>query len=450
VAVFRFETIAPDEAMTLTVDDTVWFETGSALRTSVLFLEASGAYAVTIDDRTVLFGPALADVAAEGGLKYPDLSRLLVGGPGNDALLAEAGSPIAILGGGGNDMLRAMSPFATARGDDGDDTITGVEGATMFGGLGADVLSVVDDGSGHGGFLHGNLGDDQISGSHADEILLGGQGSDLVVGSGGNDILIGNRGDDTVQGTGHLMGESGSDMLISQTTEAGRGDDLDGGEDADTLQGAAGTDTLAGGTGDDWVSDSGGLENRLDGGSGNDVLEVTGGSATLMGGEGEDTLSGGDADEVMADGGAGQDVLYGSTGADTLVAGDGGDTLEGGAGGDRLYGGGGADVFVMPNAAIRDGIAITDISLTPQILDWSADDRIRFPEALQSPAALATATALDIASAVDRAEQLGADPDVDLVAVQVAGDVILFWQGAAPSAVLVGNSLADISADSFI
>jgi Ca2+-binding RTX toxin-like protein len=450
VAVFNFDTIAPEEAMTLTVDDTVWFDTGSALRTSVMFLESSGAFAVTIDDRTVLFGPALAQVAAEGGLMYPDLSRLLVGTEGDDDLQSEAGSTIAILGGGGNDILRAMGPEAWARGEDGDDTISGVEGAALFGGQGADELTVIEDGSGERAFLHGNLGDDHIVGSHSAEILLGGQGSDTIIGAGGMDTLVGNLGDDTIQGTGRLWGEGGNDLLVSTPLDPTYGDELDGGDGSDTLQGAAGADTLAGGTGNDSLTDSGGDANWLDGGSGDDMLELTGGSATLLGGDGQDTLTAVEANEAYLDGGDGDDVVFGSTGADTVVAGEGGDTLEGGAGADRLYGGAGSDVFVLPGPADADGVVIVDLDLAVQILDWSPEDHIRFPETLQSPAALVTTTATDLASAMSLAEGLGAPLEVDLVAVQVGGDVVLFWHGAQPSAVLVGASLADIAPESFI
>jgi hypothetical protein len=417
VAVFNFDTIAPEEAMTLTVDDTVWFETGSALRTSVMFLEASGAFAVTIDEPHGAVRPGAGAGRRRGRLMYPDLSRLLVGTEGDDDLQSEAGSAIAILGGGGNDILRAMGSQAWARGEDGDDTISGVEGAALFGGQGADMLTVIEDGSGQRAFLHGNLGDDYIVGSRSAEILLGGQGSDTIIGAGGMDTLVGNLGDDTIQGSGRLWGEGGNDLLVSTPTDPAYRRRARRGDGSDTSR-APRARHLAGGAGDDSLTDSGGEGNWLDGGSGDDLLELTGGSATLLGRGRPDTLTAARPTRPTWTAAPARDVLFGSTGADTIVAGDGDDTLEGGAGaissrrrrrGHLCPARAGGSRWSRPRA--------TSASRSdPRLV---AEDHIRFPDTLQSPTALVTATANDLASAVYSAQQLGAPLDVDLVAVQV-------------------------------
>jgi Ca2+-binding RTX toxin-like protein len=197
------------------------------------------------------------------------LRKVMVLGDDNDLIV---GSPYDddIFGGGGHDLIDALSGNDHVEGGDGNDHINGGEG---------------DD------VLVGDLGDD---------VIFGGNGNDLIFGGAGDDRLFGDDGDDTI------FGEEGNDYL---TGDAGN-DRLDGGDGNDVLHGEDGDDRLFGGAGDD----------VLKGGAGNDVLE---------GGTGDNVLEGEDGNDVLIDG-VGDDVLEGGAGDDTLVAGAGDDIMDGG------------------------------------------------------------------------------------------------------------------------
>ncbi|MEY8841085.1 calcium-binding protein, partial [Cribrihabitans sp. XS_ASV171] len=178
--------------------------------------------------------------------------------------------------------------------------------------------------------VHGEGGDDTLTGSEEEDALLGGVGADLLAGAGADDRVDGGTGDDTVSGG------NGSDLLIG-------GDDADllRGEDGnDTMIGGFGNDLMSGGTGDDLMMGddtflfSENLRGQPD--IGNDL------SDTILGGDGNDTVGGG-AGNDLAYGGIGDDSLDGGLGADTLTGQDGNDSLTGGALGDLLFGGEGDD-----------------------------------------------------------------------------------------------------------
>ena len=92
--------------------------------------------------------------------------------------------------------LQILSGEIDIIGTDGDDTLTGTDGAgeSIFGGLGDDVIE-------------GRGGDDRIDGGGGSDILGGGDGNDRVIGGSGVDTLYGDSGDDIVEGLG------GNDIL---------------------------------------------------------------------------------------------------------------------------------------------------------------------------------------------------------------------------------------------
>lgn len=165
---------------------------------------------------------------------------------------------------------------------------------------------------------------DQIHGSHGDDILSGHVGDDLLSGGEGNDILRGGADHDT------LMGGTGLDRLFG---DAGH----------DILSGGDGNDRLSGGTGND----------QIRGGAGNDNLSGNDGTDDLWGDDGHDRLMGGDGNDRLR-GGAGHDRLWGGDGDDMLWGDEGNDTLLVGAGNDQLWGGAGADQFVFRAEAGRN------------------------------------------------------------------------------------------------
>jgi len=169
---------------------------------------------------------------------------------------------VEVLGSYHDNTIIAPDTAAILHGDTGNDTLTG---------------------GGFGDTLGGDVGDDLLWGRDGADTMTGGVGADTLSGEAGDDVLDGGDGDDSLAG--------------------GDGDDvLDGGEGIDTLEGAAGNDTLSvrtgastylGGADDDTFRMVPGQTVRykapVDGGSGWDRLAVPGGarfvldSATLTG-----------------------------------------------------------------------------------------------------------------------------------------------------------------------
>lgn len=209
-----------------------------------------------------------------------------------------------------------------------------------------DIPDPVEDGRS----MHGDSGDDILSGGEGDDSIEGLDGNDLIDGRGGDDLIQAGSGTDFVSagaGADTVSAGAGNDTVHGQD-----GDDLlDGGEGADSLAGHAGDDTLRGGEGAD----------TLLGGEGRDVLDGGAGDDWLAGGLGDDTLAGGAGSDVL-DGGAGDDwisglsedvddfetdYLNGGTGSDTLILGSG----------DHGFGDEGDDDFVLHDWLIDGGVA---------------------------------------------------------------------------------------------
>jgi Ca2+-binding RTX toxin-like protein len=111
----------------------------------------------------------------------------------------------------------------------------------LVGGKGNDHLIASDNG---GSFLDARQGDDVLDGGPGTDFLDGGDGNDVLNGGAGDDGLAGNRGDDDVTGgPGHdqINGSSGNDALHAADGEA---DQVDGGPDTDTADVDAGLDTV--------------------------------------------------------------------------------------------------------------------------------------------------------------------------------------------------------------
>ncbi|MBR8655752.1 S8 family serine peptidase [Achromobacter sp. Marseille-Q0513] len=244
-------------------------------------------------------------------------------GDGNDLVYALAGGN-RIDTGAGNDRVEMLAPNGAVGAD------------TLVGGGGDDVLRAANNGA----TLYG----DDVAGTlSGNDQLYGGAGNDTLYGGGGNDILDGGgQGDDTFYGgAGNdvLRGGAGKDVM-----DGGADDDrLDGGAGDDTLAGGAGQDELVGGDGNDKLYGGDGND-RLTGGNGDDELRGDAGDDVLSGGNGADTLYGGAGNDSLS-GGAGNNVLYGDDGNDLLNGGDFNDELYGGAGNDTLIGGDGVNLY---------------------------------------------------------------------------------------------------------
>jgi Ca2+-binding RTX toxin-like protein len=122
---------------------------------------------------------------------------------GNDtiAVNAKVVKPSELHGDGGNDVLTGSSLNDVLYGDDGNDQLMGNAGNDqLFGGAGDDVLI-------------GHAGDDVLdAGLSGNDVLSGGNGTDTLIGSSGANVLIGGVGADAI------MGDIGSDIVISGKT----------------------------------------------------------------------------------------------------------------------------------------------------------------------------------------------------------------------------------------
>ncbi|TKD21974.1 hypothetical protein FBT96_07425 [Rhodobacter capsulatus] len=239
----------------------------------------------------------------------------------------------SLVGGAGNDSIRAGAGNDTVSANAGNDTIDG--------GAGNDVLS-------------GNDGNDLILGGTGNDTLDGGAGNDTLAGGAGADSLNGGSGMDYAD----YSASSGAVTIdLSRWTTAGgdaAGDSLTG---VDGLIGSAYGDSLVG-FDDAIYSGSDVYTNIFYGGGGNDTLDGRGGNDILYGGD--------DNDSVL--GGSGDDTLFGDAGNDTLLGGLGADTLSGGAGADTfvLDGQSGADTitdfdFTMVGDKTRDQIDVSGL-----------------------------------------------------------------------------------------
>jgi len=383
-----------------------------------------------------------------GNLGNDNLSGMgqLFGEDGTDSIFAGSSAPSTVHGGEGDDSIGA-SALSTANGligartvlfgDGGNDTLTTLspEHDELFGGAGDDSLRSTSASTTNGDLFDGGDGNDSISARAADDTLSGGVGDDSLAGDAGNNSLSGGDGND----------------YLSQQNTAGN-NVLDGGEGNDTMLASVGQDTLTGGGGNDRLFDVGGGDgNLLIGGAGDDTLGLgvsTGpGTSSLLGGDGNDLIDvvGADSRQVI-DGGAGVDSIRGTRSGDTISGGLGNDTIDTAGGSDVLTGGGGADRFIF----LMDRGGVPGPGTAPQIRDWGGDDLIQFRD---SPIGLyIEITAPDFTSSITAAQnQLGNNTNA-VVAVQVAGDVIVFYGGPSigSSVVLVGRSLADVSGDNFV
>ena len=172
----------------------------------------------------------------------------LVGGPGNDTLIAIGATDDVMWGEGGDDLLSGGDGVDVLDGGPGNDTLLGGDLADelrggpgsdwLEGGDGPDTLFAFDylmpetESPDDRNFLSGGAGRDLMFGGAGLDTLLGGDDDDLLWGDEGDDSLLGGAGDDLV------YGREGDDVL-------------DGGAGNDTLLGGPGADTFTGGPGAD-------------------------------------------------------------------------------------------------------------------------------------------------------------------------------------------------------
>jgi Ca2+-binding RTX toxin-like protein len=223
-----------------------------------------------------LFGGTGNDYMAGSVLEGEEGQMNLYGGEGNDVLYG--GNATNLWAGSGDDFMNLLGN-TTAWGGDGNDTFnvyaydTPPGGATVYGGLGADTITL-GEGNDTG---HGGDGDDVIYGGNGLDMLYGGLGNDTVRGGQGADLLSGGDGADTLAATddgAYMPGDYEGDLDTKNDT-------LFGGAGNDALTADRAGHTLYGGSGGDTLhvnlvnTLSGGVT-VLDGGLGNDILRSQG------------------------------------------------------------------------------------------------------------------------------------------------------------------------------
>lgn len=306
--------------------------------------------------------------------------------------------------GGGGDTISFSGAGSTARGADGDDTVTftvpgtsGPVSGTAYGGAGNDAVKFDVAGMNEATYsgeirLYGGDGSDTLSGTAGYEAnttfkevtihLYGDAGNDRleataqntfsnyvpVEGAGNSDVLHGGAGDDTyvvqeqqdvvreAAGQGYDTVEVNNSSTSSYTLAPNVeklavsnsylhwAASLTGNASANEIGGTARSDELRGAGGNDTIF---GKPNR-------DGYVSPDDHDTIRGGAGDDLLYGTGGDGDTWDG---NDTLYGDDGADRIDGQAGDDRLIGGAGLDRLTGGAGSDTFDYNAATESPGSA---------------------------------------------------------------------------------------------
>jgi Ca2+-binding RTX toxin-like protein len=144
------------------------------------------------------------------------------------------------------------------------------------------------------------------------------------------------------------------------------------------------------------------------------------------------------------------DEVSGGSGTDTVNGGDGDDYVYGGTGKDVLTGGAGSDIFVF-----EDGDSGFSAATGDQITDWSSSDVIAFGETAITLTAYVETVASDYATALGIATNAIAGGSINVVAIQIGADTVVFADTAGDDTagtgvVLVGKGLADISASNVL
>jgi Ca2+-binding RTX toxin-like protein len=170
-----------------------------------------------------------------------------------DLFFGDATDNDTLDGGTGNDTINGGAGTDIIHGGDGIDTIDGGAGIVgthdqLFGDGGNDVIKA---GKGDtGALLDGGLGNDQLYGTIAANVMNGDDGHDYMSGGGGADVMHGGAGDDVMTGgtaATQMYGDDGNDAIRGSTGN----ESLFGGAGNDKLSGGAGNDTLNGGSGND-------------------------------------------------------------------------------------------------------------------------------------------------------------------------------------------------------
>jgi Ca2+-binding RTX toxin-like protein len=294
-------------------------------------------------------------------------TRSIYGGDGNDTIESAYANGF-YSGDDGDDVINVTSffGFGFADGGNGNDTITLAGSAT--GGAGDDVITAAASGN-FGLIARGDDGNDTLTGGASGDTLMGGAGADMMDGGDANDILAsdGSGAFEADAGAEHdvLNGGNGNDSLA-----AGWGDDVDGGSGTNSLSlsllGATSGVTL------NVANLETGGPFSLGGGTITNIQHVSG----LWGSNFNDTLTLSSAIAVYGMGGgdtingtSAADEIHGGAGADIVNAGDGDDTIyidqaSDVAAGEQINGGVGNDTLYLAAFGESSPVSLAGVTLS--------------------------------------------------------------------------------------
>ncbi len=237
---------------------------------------------------------------------------------------------------GGATQYTVDDEMPIEHGDDGEDTLTGIE-----------ILRFIGTSPGRPDDLMVDISmADVINGSSDGETINGGNGSQEITGGGGRDIIDGGLGADVAVFAGPLSGykvytseifSDYSGITVEDTSPSSYGSD-----GIDILNGIEkirfGSETNAPKTFTVGKNSASMNEHEL-------LLGIDG-NQTMQGLGGDDIIFGfGGRDEIF--GGTGNDLLYGGAGNDKIYGNAGNDIIHGGTGTDTIYPGGGTDLITV-------------------------------------------------------------------------------------------------------
>ena len=238
---YKFETIAPNEALGIGNFDIVTFASAPAAIATVIY--GMNNATITVGARTVEFGQLVSNASLQGNLEFSDGSKLYIGdGLANNitgTLLSDG-----MFGGAGDDSMNGADGNNLLQGNAGNDTLSAFGGSdTIYGGKDNDVINPGEGAN----WCQGNIGADTINGGSVADVIRGGQDNDSINGGAGNDWLSGDRGSDTITGGAgadifHSWNQAGTDRVTDFNLAQGDHVLLDVGSNYTTLQ--VGGDTV--------------------------------------------------------------------------------------------------------------------------------------------------------------------------------------------------------------
>lgn len=287
------------------------------------YVFALGQGADSLDAATADFG-ASADVTIYGGDGIVDTAD------GADFIDIEgaAGMTALIYGNAGDDTITATDTgtdiTATVFGGLGNDSITTEDNADSI--VGGDGNDTVVAGAGDN-TVDGGAGNNSITSTTGADIITTGDGNDTISAGAGANVI------DAGAGTNSVTTTTGDDRITTgagaDTISSGDGDDtINAGDGADNITAGDGNNTLVNGeAGADTIVVGNGTSATVNGGDGNDTITGGTGGISLNGDAGSDNITGGTGADTLL-GGTDSDTLEGAAGADSLTGGDGADTFE--------------------------------------------------------------------------------------------------------------------------